>query len=126
VFGLVPRFAAGSLIAYWAGEFTNSYTMARLKLATHGRWLWARTVGSTISGQAIDTAAFTMIAFWGAQRGGLMALMIVSSYAVKVAFEVAATPLTYIVVGWLKRVEGADAFDERTDFNPFAWLGESA
>ena len=126
VFGLVPRFAAGSLIAYWAGEFTNSYTMAGLKMATRGRWLWTRTVGSTVSGQAVDTAVFTLTAFWGTQRGGLMAWMIASSYAVKVAFEVAATPLTYLVVDWLKRVEGADAFDDRTDFNPFAWLGKSA
>jgi uncharacterized integral membrane protein (TIGR00697 family) len=71
VFGLVPRFAAGSLIAYWAGEFTNSYTMAKLKLATGGRWLWTRTAGSTISGQAVDTTIFTTIAFWGSQRGGM-------------------------------------------------------
>ncbi len=126
VFGLVPRFAAGSLIAYWAGEFTNSYTMARLKLATRGRWLWTRTVGSTISGQAVDTAVFTLIAFWGTQRGSLLAWMIASSYVVKVAFEVAATPFTYLVVGWLKRAEGVDAFDAETNFNPFAWAGEEA
>ena len=124
VFGLVPRFAVGSLVAYWAGEFTNSYTMAKLKLMTRGRWLWTRTVGSTVAGQAVDTAIFTLIAFWGMQSGGLMAWMIVSSYAVKVAFEVVATPVTYRVVGWLKRVEGVDAFDDRTNFNPFAWHRE--
>jgi hypothetical protein len=100
--------------------------MARLKLATRGRWLWTRTVGSTVSGPAVDTAFFTLIAFWGMQRGGQMAWMIAALYVVKVAFEVVATPLTYPVVGWLKRAEGVDAFDDRTDFNPFAWLGKSA
>lgn len=121
VFGLVPRFAVGSLIGYWVGEFANSYTMAKLKLVTRGRWLWTRTVGSTVCGQAVDTVVFTLIAFWGTQSGGLMAWMIASSYAVKVVFEVLATPLTYLVVDWLKRVEGVDAFDDRTNFNPFAW-----
>jgi hypothetical protein len=100
--------------------------MAKLKLATRGRWLWTRTVGSTVTGQAVDTAVFTVIAFWGAQSGDLMAWMIVSSYVVKVAFEVVATPFTYLVVGRLKRAEGVDAFDDRTNFNPFAWLGVDA
>jgi hypothetical protein len=94
--------------------------MAKLKLVTRGRWLWTRTVGSTVSGQAVDTVVFTLIAFWGTQSGGLMAWMIASSYAVKVIFEVVATPLTYLVVDWLKRVEGVDVFDDRTNFNPFA------
>jgi hypothetical protein len=126
VFGLVPRFAIASLVAYWAGEFTNSYTLAKLKLLTRGRWLWTRTVGSTVSGQAVDTAIFTVIAFWGIQSGLQLAWMVASSYLVKVLFEVAATPVTYLVVGRLKRVEGVDAFDDRTNFNPFRWLGEDA
>jgi uncharacterized integral membrane protein (TIGR00697 family) len=125
VFGLVPRFAIASLVAYWAGEFTNSYTLAKLKLLTRGRWLWTRTVGSTVSGQAVDTTVIILIAFWGAQTGGMLVRMIVSSYLVKVAVEVVGTPLTYLVVGWLKRVEGVDAFDRRTNFNPFHWRIES-
>lgn len=125
VFGLVPRFALASLVAYWAGEFTNSYTLAKLKLLTRGRWLWTRTVGSTISGQAVDTAIFTLVAFWGTQSGGLLAWLVASSYVVKVGFEVVATPLTYLVVGWLKRVENVDAFDDKTNFNPFAGVTQN-
>jgi queuosine precursor transporter len=119
VFGLVPRFAIASLIAYWAGEFTNSYTLARLKILTNGRWLWTRTIGSTIMGQAVDTAVVILIAFWGSPAR-LLAIMIASSYITKVVYETLATPLTYFVVARLKRVEGVDAFDRETDFNPFA------
>jgi queuosine precursor transporter len=124
VFGVVPRFAAASLAAYWAGEFTNSYTLARMKLATRGRWLWTRTVGSTLTGQATDTAVFTLLAFGGVVPGGSLVRMMISLYAVKVGVEVVATPLTYWVVGRLKRAEGVDAFDVRTNFNPFAWRAE--
>ncbi len=126
VFGLVPRFAVASLVAYWAGEFTNSYTLAKLKLLTGGRWLWTRTVGSTITGQAVDTAVVVLIAFGGNQPPWMLLRMVLSSYIIKVAVEVVATPLTYLVVGWLKRVEGVDAFDRKTNFNPFAWQRESA
>ncbi len=122
VFGLVPRFAIASLIAYWAGEFANSYTLARLKLLTGGRWLWTRTIGSTIIGQAVDTAIVILIAFWGTPWHTL-AIMIGSSYLVKVVYETLATPLTYLVVGWLKRVEQVDAFDHDTNFSPFALHG---
>ncbi len=118
VFGLVPRFAVASLIAYWAGEFTNSYTMAKLKLLTGGRWLWTRTVGSTVTGQAVDTALVITIAFWGTPWSTI-GKVIVSSYVAKVVYEVLATPLTYAVVHGLKRSEEVDAFDVRTDFNPF-------
>jgi queuosine precursor transporter len=121
VFGVVPRFAVASLVAYWAGEFTNSYTLAKLKLLTGGRWLWTRTVGSTVTGQAVDTTVVILVAFWGAHPLRMLAWMIFSSYAVKVAVEVVATPVTYLVVGALKRAESSDAFDQRTDFNPFAW-----
>lgn len=126
VFGLVPRFAVASLVAYWAGEFTNSYTLAKLKLFTGGRWLWTRTVGSTVTGQAVDTAVVVVIAFAGSQAPLMLMRMIVSSYLIKVAVEIVATPITYFVVGRLKRIEGIDAFDRRTNFNPFAWQGESA
>jgi uncharacterized integral membrane protein (TIGR00697 family) len=121
VFGVVPRFALASLVAYWAGEFTNSYTLAKLKLITGGRWLWTRTVGSTVCGQAVDTTVIILVAFWGAHPGRMLAWMIFSSYLVKVVVEVVATPITYLVVGALKRTEGVDAFDKRTNFNPFAW-----
>ncbi len=120
VFSLVPRFAFASLIAYWAGEFTNSYTLARLKLITGGRWLWTRTVGSTIAGQAVDTSVLVVIAFVGMQPPAMLLRIILSSYCIKVAVEVVATPLTYLVVGWLKRAESVDVFDRGTNFNPFA------
>lgn len=121
VFGVVPRFAVASLVAYWAGEFTNSYTLARLKLVTRGRWLWTRTVGSTVTGQAVDTAVVVLVAFAGSQPPAMLFRMVLSSYLIKVAVEVLATPVTYLVVAWLKRAEGVDADDRGTDFNPFAW-----
>ena len=120
VFGLVPRFAVASLVAYWAGEFTNSYTLAKLKLLTKGRFLWTRTIGSTVSGQLVDTVVVILIAFWGVQSGPKMLVMIASSYGFKVVYETLATPLTYVVVRYLKRAEGIDVFDRGTNFNPFA------
>jgi len=120
VFGLVPRFAIASLVAYWAGEFTNSYTLAKLKLLTKGRFLWTRTIGSTISGQLVDTVVVFLIAFWGVQSGSQLFHLIAGSYAIKVAYETLATPLTYLVVRQLKRAEGVDTFDQGTNFNPFA------
>lgn len=120
VFGLVPRFAVASLVAYWAGEFTNSYTLAKLKLLTGGRWLWTRTVGSTVTGQAVDTAVVVAVAFGGTQPISMILRMVLSSYLIKVAVEVVATPVTYLVVGWLKAAEREDYYDRHTDFNPFA------
>jgi len=120
VFGLVPRFAIASLVAYWAGEFTNSYTLAKLKIITGGRFLWSRTIGSTISGQLVDTVVVILIAFWGVESGPKILIMIASSYGFKVAYEILATPLTYLVVNKLKKAEGVDAFDRGTDFSPFA------
>src|SRR5579872_854319 len=120
VFGVVPRFAFASLIAYWAGEFTNSYTLAKLKLFTGGRWLWTRTIGSTVTGQAVDTAVIIIVAFAGYTSWSTMGIMILSSYLTKVVYETLATPVTYLVVARLKRVEGVDAFDEHTNFSPFA------
>jgi uncharacterized integral membrane protein (TIGR00697 family) len=122
VFGVVPRFAAASLLAYWAGEFTNSYTLARLKLLTEGRLLWTRTVGSTVTGQFVDTTVVVVVAFWGYPLHTMMTL-IGSSYLAKVLYEVAATPLTYLVVNGLKRAEGVDVFDRNTNFNPFHLRG---
>jgi queuosine precursor transporter len=126
VFGLVPRFAVASLIAYWAGEFTNSFTLAKMKLLTRGRWLWTRTIGSTVTGQAVDTAVVIVIAFAGYTSAKTMAIMILSSYLIKVVYETLATPLTYAVVAWLKRAEDVDAFDTHTNFNPFALSSRSS
>ena len=121
VFGFIPRLVVASLIAFWLGEFTNSFTLAKMKVLTGGRWLWTRTVGSTITGQAVDTATVVLIAFWGkAPRMTLLAL-ILSAYFAKVVYEVAATPLTYLVVGWLKKSEGSEAYDNHSSFNPFHW-----
>lgn len=125
IFGLVPRFAIASLAAYWAGEFTNSYTLAKMKLWTGGRHLWARTVSSTVTGQLVDTTVVILIAFWGVETPRNLLIMIGSSYGFKVVYEVIATPLTYLVVGWLKRAEEMDAFDQGTNFSPFAF-NESA
>lgn len=126
VFSVVPRFAVASLVAYWAGEFTNSYTVAKLKLFTGGRWLWTRTVGSTVTGQAVDTAVLIVVAFSRSQPPAMLLRMILSAYVIKISIELVATPITYLVVGWLKRSEAVDAFDRRTNFNPFAWVAESA
>lgn len=125
VFGLVPRFAIASLVAYWAGEFTNSFTLAKMKLLTGGRWLWTRTIGSTVTGQAVDTALVILIAFAGYTAWSTIGIMILSSYLVKVVYETLATPLTYLVVGWLKRAEAIDTFDRETNFNPFALTNRS-
>jgi uncharacterized integral membrane protein (TIGR00697 family) len=126
VFGFVPRFAAASLIAYFMGEFTNSYTLAKLKLLTGGRWLWTRTVGSTITGQAVDTIVIVIVAFAGTQSLSMILRMVLSSYLIKVAVEVVATPITYFVVGRLKAAESVDFYDRHTDFNPFTLQRESA
>ena len=119
IFGVVPRNVAGSLLAYWAGEFANSLTVAKMKLWTNGRYLWTRTVGSTVVGQLVDTTIVIIFIFWGSAPS-LIVHLIVSGYIFKVVYEVVATPLTYWVVNSLKRSEGVDFFDRRTNFNPFA------
>lgn len=119
VFGFVPRMVAASLAAFWAGEFANSFVLAKMKLLTRGRWLWSRTIGSTLVGQAVDTAVVMVLAFGGTLRPALIANLVVSGYLGKVLYEAAATPLTYAVVNFLKRREGVDTFDRGVDFNPF-------
>ena len=119
IFGVVPRIVTGSLLAFWAGEFANSLTVAKMKLWTDGKYLWTRTVGSTIVGQAVDTTIVIVFIFWG-QPPSVMFRLIVSGYLFKVAYEVLATPLTYLVVNFLKRTEGVNFFDRSTNFNPFA------
>jgi hypothetical protein len=120
VFGFLPRIFAASLVAYWAGEFANSYTLSRMKLLTEGRWLWTRTIGSTIVGQAVDTALVIVLTFGGKYPWLEIARLVISGYILKVAYETLATPLTYAVVFWLKRTEHVDAFDRAHDYNPFS------
>jgi uncharacterized integral membrane protein (TIGR00697 family) len=126
VFGFIPRILAASLISFWAGEFANSYTMARLKLLTNGRKLWTRTIGSTIVGQAVDTVLVITLTFAGIHPGRTLVNMIATGYALKVGYEVIATPLTYLVINWLKSAEHADAFDRHESFNPFSFAEKSA
>ncbi|HLY20395.1 MAG TPA: queuosine precursor transporter [Bryobacteraceae bacterium] len=119
VFNFVPRLIVASLVAFWCGEFANSLVMAKMKLLTGGRYLWTRTVGSTVVGQAVDTSVVMVLAFAGSLNAGLITNLIISGYLGKVLYEVLATPVTYWIVGFLKRHEGVDAFDRNTDFNPF-------
>jgi uncharacterized integral membrane protein (TIGR00697 family) len=120
ILGQTPRIVAGSLIAFWCGEFVNSYLMAKMKIWTGGRYLWTRTIGSTMLGQAVDTVLFQTIAFAGVWDTGLLLRVIVWNYTAKVLYETLATPLTYAVVGFLKKAEQEDYYDYDTDFNPFA------
>jgi len=119
ILGQTPRIVTASLIAYFAGEFSNSFVLAKMKILTKGRWLFTRTIGSTIVGEGIDTVIFVVIAFLGVYPNNLVLLIIISNYIFKVSLEVVFTPLTYKIVGFLKRVEKVDWFDYRTNFNPF-------
>ena len=121
VFGQVPRIVFASMAAFWVGEFANSYVLARMKIWTSGRWLWTRTVGSTIVGEGVDSFIFYPLAFLGAEgwTTPLVIKVLFTQWFLKVAWEVLLTPATYAVVGFLKRREGIDVFDERTDFSPF-------
>lgn len=119
VFDFVPRLVAASLIAYWCGEFSNAFVMARMKVLTKGKMLWTRTIGSTVVGQLVDSIVVMFLAFGGTLGLKTILTLIVSGYLGKVIYEVAATPLTYAVVNALKRAEGMEVFDTSTDFNPF-------
>jgi uncharacterized integral membrane protein (TIGR00697 family) len=126
VFGFIPRILAASLIAFWAGEFANSYTMARLKLITNGSMLWTRTIGSTVVGQAVDTFLVIVLTFGGIYPVRILFNIIATGYALKVGYEVIATPITYLVINWLKRAEHSDAYDRHESFNPFSFAGKSS
>jgi len=119
ILGQMPRIVAASLIAYWCGEFLNAFVLAKMKIATGGRYLWTRTIGSTLVGQGVDTVIFVLIAFSGVIPKHLLLAMIISNYVFKTAFEVLATPLTYAAVNYVKKVEALDTFDRDTNFNPF-------
>ena len=120
IFGQVPRILAASFIAYLIGEFANAYVLAKIKIATGGKMLWLRTIGSTIIGQGLDSAVFITLAFAGLIPAPAIIAAIVGQWFVKSAYEAAATPLTYAVVGYLKRAEGIDFYDTGTRFNPLA------
>ncbi len=119
VFGQTPRIVAASLVAYFVGELVNAYVLAKMKIRTEGRYLWTRTIGSTIVGEAVDSLLFFPLAFAGVWPTSLLGQVIWSNYLVKVLWEVLMTPVTYKIVGFLKRAEGLDAFDRDTDFSPF-------
>lgn len=118
-FGQVWRIVGASVMAFWAGEFVNSFVLARMKVATGGKHLWSRTIGSTIFGQGVDSLIFYPLAFLGVWSTGQVLMVMVTNWGMKVLWEVVLTPVTYAVVGFLKRHEGVDVFDEDTNFTPF-------
>jgi uncharacterized integral membrane protein (TIGR00697 family) len=119
ILGFTPRLLAASFIGYLAGEFANSFVLAKMKIATKGRWLWTRTIGSTFVGQALDSGLFILIAFSGIMGWGALGIMVVTHWLVKTGYEALATPFTYWLVGYLKKKEGVDIYDYDTNFNPF-------
>ena len=120
-FGSAPRIVAASMVAYFCGEFVNSFVLAKMKLITQGRWLWTRTIGSTIAGEAVDSALFYPLAFYGSGiiPDDKLPIVMLAQFVAKVAVEVVLTPVTYKVVGVLKRAENEDYYDRDTTFNPF-------
>jgi queuosine precursor transporter len=119
VFGQVWRIVFASIAAFWAGEFVNSYVMARMKVITRGKHLWSRTIGSTLVGQGVDSLIFYPLAFWGVWDNQAVVTVMLTNWLLKVLWEVVLTPVTYGVVGYLKRKEGVDVYDAQTDFSPF-------
>jgi len=119
ILGLTPRIVLASMIAYFSGEFLNSFILAKLKLKTKGKYLWTRTIGSTLVGQLFDTALFIGIAFWGVLPTPVLISIFVSNYIFKVGVEVLLTPVTYAIVNKLKKTEHEDYYDDKTNFNPF-------
>jgi hypothetical protein len=115
---MTPRILLASFVAYLMGEFANAFVLAKLKIATRGRWLWLRTIGSTVVGQALDSTVFVTLAFAGSMPDAALAGLVMGQWIFKVLYEAAGTPLVYAVVGWLKAREGVDVYDDRTDFNP--------
>lgn len=122
VFGNSWRIVLASMVAFWAGEFANSFVLAKMKIWTEGRHLWMRTVGSTVVGQGLDSLIFYPLAFWGLAGWPVELLwqVVLSQWLIKTSWEALLTPVTYLVVGKLKRAEGVDIFDRDTDFSPFA------
>jgi uncharacterized integral membrane protein (TIGR00697 family) len=120
IFGNTPRIVAASIIAFWCGSFVNSYVLAKMKLWTRGRWLWTRTVGSTVCGELIDSALFYSIAFAGLWSTDKLLAIMMTQYVLKSGWEIVATPLTYKIVAFLKAAEHEDYYDRTTRFTPFS------
>ena len=120
VFGSTPRIVAASIVAFWCGSFVNAFVLAKLKVATRGRWLWMRTIGSTMCGELVDSVLFNTIAFAGVWSSHDLLTVMTTQYVLKSGWEVLATPLTYQLVGFLKRAEREDFYDRGTNFTPFS------
>lgn len=120
VFGQTPRIVIASIIAFWVGEFANAFVMARMKVWTKGKYLWTRTIGSTVVGQGMDSLIFYPVAFLGIWETRTVIAVMITNYLLKVSWEALLTPVTYQVVGALKRAENEDFYDEETDFSPFS------
>ena len=118
ILGFTPRLLAASFLGYLAGEFANSFVLAKMKLLTKGRWLWTRTIGSTVIGQALDTTIFIAVAFYGITS---LPILIFSHWVAKVSIEIVFTPVTYAVVNYLKKKDTVDTYDYKTNFNPFSF-----
>lgn len=122
VLGFLPRIVIASLVAFLVGEFANAYVLSKMKVMTKGKHLWMRTIGSTLVGQGVDSFLVILIAFGGTQPWPVIFNLMLSGYLAKVLFEVAATPLTYLAIGFCKRQEGIDVYDTNADYNPFAHM----
>ena len=120
IFGSTPRIVTGSIIAFWCGSFVNSFVLAKMKIFTSGRWLWTRTIGSTLCGELVDSVLFYTIAFYGVWTLDQLIGVTVTQYVLKSTWEVVMTPATYKIVAFLKRVEQEDYYDRSTDFTPFS------
>jgi queuosine precursor transporter len=120
MFGNTPRIIAASIIAFWCGSFVNSFVLAKMKILTQGRWLWTRTIGSTLCGELVDSTLFMTIAFAGTMPRSELLGLIATQYVLKSSWEVLSTPLTYKLVNFLKRAEGEDYYDRNTNFTPFS------
>ena len=120
VFGSTWRIVVGSILAFWAGDFVNGFVLAKMKLLTRGRWLWTRTIGSTLAGQAVDSLIFYPLAFYGVWETKTLVSVVAFNWLFKISVEVVFTPLTYLVVNFLKRAEREDFYDVDTDFTPFS------
>ena len=120
VFGNSWRIALGSMIAFWAGSFSNSYVLAKMKLWSKGKWLWSRTIGSTVVGELVDSGLFYFIAFYGIWSTADLVKITIAQYVLKTGWEIVMTPVTYRVVAFLKRVENEDYYDRKTNFTPFS------
>lgn len=119
IFGSTPRIVLASIVAFWCGSFVNAYVLAKMKLWTNGRWLWTRTIGSTLCGELVDSTLFYFLAFYGVWNLDNLLAVTVTQYVLKSSWEIVMTPVTYKIVGSLKRIEHEDYFDRSTNFTPF-------